>query len=76
MPLGVDESVLVFLKSVRGGQSSNGGPSYSLVEVATLRPMVFKVSGAYAKPVDNRLGPEFANVTSAELDNLLSSLKP
>jgi hypothetical protein len=76
VPLEVDESVLVFLKSVNGARFSAGAPAYSLVEVASLRPMVFKVSGARVKAVDNRLGPEFDNVTGAEINDFLSSLKP
>jgi len=88
VPLNKGESVLVFLKSTNAGKhtgagkSSNGikpagqGQVYSLVEVATLRPMVFRVSGKDAKPVDNRLQAEFANVTSKEMDNLLSTIKP
>ena len=82
VPLNVGESVLVFLKSTSGGQSTSGdnsrsqGRVYSLVEVATLRPMVFRVSGTDARPVDNRLQPEFANVTNEELDKLLSAVKP
>lgn len=82
VPLNVGESVLVFLKSTSGGASKGGNNSrrpgrvYSLVEVATLRPMVFRVTGADARPVDNRLQPEFANVTNEELDKLLSAVKP
>lgn len=80
VPLEVGESVLVFLKPVNGGGfSDRGAPAYSLVEVTSLRPMVFKLSGASrasVKPVDNRLGPEFDKVTGAEIDDLLSSLKP
>jgi hypothetical protein len=38
--------------------------------------MVFRVSGTDTRPVDNRLQPEFANVTNEELDKLLSAVKP
>ncbi len=80
--LEIGDSVLVFLKSTSGGQSMsvnnsrNQGRVYSLVEVATLRPMVFRVSETDARPVDNRLQQEFANVTNKELDELLSAIKP
>lgn len=70
VPLNVGESVLVFLKS------TSGAPIYSLVEVAPVRPMVFRMSGANANPVDSRLQSEFANVTNEQLDNLLSSIEP
>lgn len=59
-----------------GGKSRGQGPAYSLVEVATLRPMVFRVSGKNARPVDKRLQSEFANVTNEELGNLLSAINP
>lgn len=74
--LEVDDSVLVFLKSVNGGRFSPGAPAYLPIEAESLRPMVFMVSRAGVKPVDDRLGPEFDKVTGAEIDDLLSSLEP
>lgn len=59
-----------------GSKSKGQGPIYSLVEVATIRPMVFRVSGNNARPVDKRLQSEFANVTNEEFDNLLSTINP
>ena len=70
VPLDVGESVLVFLKSNRGAAN------YSMVEVAPIRPMVFRKSGANAKAVDKRLQSEFADVTNEQLDDLLSTIEP
>ncbi len=76
VPLEVDESVLLFLKSTRSGKSSVRGPDYSMVEVATLRPMAFRLSGPDAKPVDRRLQAEFAQVSAQEIEDFLSSIRP
>lgn len=72
----VGESLLVFLKTTKGGHSASKAPVYSLVEVATLKPMVFLASGNEVKPVDKRLQPEFANVDLADFENLLSAINP
>jgi len=81
------DSVLVFLKSTKGGRHTSGtsakpgqtdslGPVYSLIEIAGLRPMVFRESGTHTRPVDNRLQSEFSNVTSEEMKDLLANIKP
>lgn len=80
VPLAVDDSVLLFLKSAGGGPAAGarapaGGPDYLLVEVATLTPMVFRASGAQAGPVDNRLQASFASVSAQEIEDFLSSIK-
>ena len=72
----VGESLLVFLKSTKGGQSASNAPVYSLVEVASLRPMVFLAAGNEVKPVDKRLQAEFANVGLADFKNVLSAINP
>ena len=81
------DSILVFLKSTNGGRYRSGisakpgqtdspEPVYSLIEVAGLRPMVFRESGKETRPVDNRLQSEFSNVSNEEMDDLLANIKP
>ena len=76
------DSVTVFLKSRAGGNADRrGAPAgqgkvYSLVEAASLRPMVFKVAGNEARPVDQRLKAEFADVSADEVEDFLSSIQP
>lgn len=76
VPMDIGEPVLLFLKSVGREAQARGGPAYSVVEVATLTPMAFRMQGAQAKPVDQRLQPDFAGVTANELDQLLRTVKP
>ena len=76
VPLAVGDSVLLFLKSSGRDAAVRGGPAYSVVEVATLTPMAFRLQGAEAKPVDNRLQPDFAGVTADEIEGLLRSIQP
>lgn len=76
VPMAVGEPVLLFLKGAGREAQAKGGPAYAVVEVATLTPMAFRVRGSEARPVDNRLQPDFAGVTADEIEGLLRSIKP
>ena len=76
VPMAVGESVLLFLKSSGREAQVRGGPAYSVVEVATLTPMAFRMQGAEARPVDSRLQADFAGVSADEIEGLLRSIKP
>jgi len=65
------DEVMLFLRS-----TSDKSQPYALVEAEGLRPMAFRVSGADARPVDDRLDSIFASVTVADLNGLLSSIEP
>jgi len=73
--LEIDETVLVFLKPNQSNQALDRSPAYSLVEVPTLTPMIFRVKGGETEPVDSRLQAVFARPTVDEMANLLSSFE-
>lgn len=81
VPLNKGESVLLFLKSTNGNKTMNDAKTssqrqvYSLVEAATLKPMIFRVSAKETKPVDKRLQVDFANVSTDQIEDLLSSIE-
>jgi hypothetical protein len=76
VPLAVNESVLMFLKSSGRGPAAERGPDYSVVEADSMTPMVFRVEQGRASPVDRRLQSDFSGVSADQVEDLLRSMKP
>ena len=71
-----NEDVILFLRNTSEAVPRSRRTDYTLVEVDTLRPMAFRISGDNARAVDGRLQAEFASVKAADLKQHMASIRP